>query len=410
MQSRTYPRFLAEQVRAALADTRVVMITGPRQSGKTTLVRSLLSDDWEYRTLDDQVTRSAAISDPVGFIRGVNKLAIDEIQRAPDLISAIKRSVDEDRRPGRFLITGSANIMTIPTVSESLAGRVELATLLPLSRSEIIRRRPTFIEGCFARQPPVPAERLIGDDLVMMILAGGYPEVLVRATPERQRKWCRNYIETIVQRDVRDISNLYKLGDMPRLVRVLAEYSGKLINLSQLGGELRLHHATINTYVSVLEQLYLVERVQPWFRNELKRLAKTPKVHFVDAGLLAAMRGLTLETIRHDRANAGALLESFVFSELRKQAAWSERRLTLNHYLDKDQKEVDFVLENEQRHLIGVEVKAAATVYDKDFGALRRLQEIAGKSFRVGVVLYDGEAILPFGDHLFAVPFPSLWS
>lgn len=410
MPTKPYPRFLAAQITKALKDTRVVMISGPRQAGKTTLVRSLLSTNWEYRTLDDQATYNAARSDPVGFIRGANRLAIDEIQRAPDLIPAIKRSVDEDQRPGRFIISGSANVMTIPTVSESLAGRVELVTLLPLSRSEVIRRRPSFIQSCFDGQPPRPSEKLIGSDLVRVILAGGYPEVLTRATPARQRKWCLDYVETIVKRDIRDISTIHKLGDMPRLVRVLTEYSGRLVNLTQVGGELGLHHTTIGTYLAILEQVYLLERVRPWFRNELKRLIKTPKLHFLDTGLLAALRGITLETVRHDRATAGPLFESYVFGELRKQATWTDQSLTFHQFLDKDQREVDFVIENGKRQTVGIEVKAGATVQDRDFSGMRALQQVAGNGFRCGIVLYDGESILPFGKQLFAVPFPSLWS
>jgi len=300
--------------------------------------------------------------------------------------------------------------MTIPTVSESLAGRVELATLLPLSRSEVIGRRPTFLGACFAGKPPAPTEVLFGDELVSMILAGGYPEVIRRKTPSRQRKWCSDYIETIMQRDVKDISSIHKLADIPQLLRVLAEHSGKLINLSAIGGVLGLHHATVNNYVSVLEQLYLLNRVPPWFRNELKRLVKTPKLHFLDSGLLAAMRGLSLETIKQDRSHVGHLLESFVYGELRKQATWLDERLSFCQYLDKDRKEVDFVLENSRRHIVGIEVKAAATVNNGDFKGLRKLLDVGGKSFRAGVVFYDGEHLLPFGDRLFAAPFPSLWS
>jgi predicted AAA+ superfamily ATPase len=405
-----YPRFASDRVRAALSDTRVVMITGPRQSGKTTLVRAIASDGWQYRTLDDPFIRDAARNDPVGFIRGSDRIAIDEIQRAPDLLLAIKQSVDEDRRPGRFLLTGSANLMAIPTVSESLAGRVQLEALLSLSRSEIIGHRPTFFDACFAGRPPAPVEKLFGDGLISVILAGGYPEALNRATPARQRRWYNDYIETIVQRDVADIANIHKLTELPQLLRILAEYSGRLINLSRAGGELGLHHATINTYVSVLEHLYLIARIPPWFRNELKRLIKTPKLHFMDAGLLAAMRGLTLATIKQDRNHAGQLLESFVYGELRKQAAWNDDRLSLWHYLDKDQYEVDFVVENSQRQIVGIEVKAAATVTNDDFRGLRKLQDASGKSFCAGVVLHDGEHFLPFGKALFAVPLPSLWS
>jgi predicted AAA+ superfamily ATPase len=405
-----YPRFLDAPLRAALADTPVVMVTGPRQAGKTTLVREIAGAGWEYRTLDDAAVLEAARRDPVGFVRAVDRLAIDEIQRAPDLLLAIKKSVDEDRRPGRFILTGSANVMTLPTVSESLAGRVELATLLPLSRAEIIGRQPTFLDGCFAGAPPTPVERQFGEELLATVLSGGYPEAISRAVPARQQRWYADYVETIMQRDVRDISGIQKLADLPRLLRVLAEYSGKLVNLSAVGGEMGMHHSTIGGYVTVMEQLYLLARLQPWSRNELKRLVKTPKLHFLDTGLLAAMQGLSLETLALDRNRTGPLLETFVHGELRKQATWRADRLSFLHYLDKEQNEVDFVVENGRREIVGIEVKAAATVVAGDFRGLGRLKDASGDAFRVGVVLYDGDHLLPFGDRMFAAPFPSLWS
>jgi hypothetical protein len=405
-----YPRFLADQIRTALADTPVVLITGPRQAGKTTLVRGIAANGWEYRTLDDPAVREAAIRDPVGFIRGLDRAAIDEIQRAPNLLPAIKTSVDDDRRPGRFLLTGSANVMTLPAVSESLAGRIELATLLPLSRSEVIRRKPKFLDACFAGKPPAPVEVLSGDKLVSAVLAGGYPEVLRRAAPARQRKWCTDYVETIVQRDVKDMASIQKLADLSQLVRVLAAYAGKLINLSAVGGELKLHHTTANSYLSVLERVYLLARIPPWFSNELKRLIKTPKLQFLDTGLLAAIQGLSIEALERDRDRLGPLLESFVHGELRKQATWHAEPLTFFHHLDKDRNEVDFVLENARREIVGIEVKAAATVNRRDFSGLWKLRAASGKSFRAGIVLYDGEHLLPFGERLFAAPYPCLWS
>lgn len=405
-----YPRHVEIRLREALADTPVVALNGPRQSGKTTLARKVAGDDWAYLTLDDATVLRSASADPVGFVRGLDRAVIDEVQRAPDLLLAVKRSVDEDRRPGRFLLTGSAQILTIPRVKESLAGRMEVVTLYPLARSEVIRAGPpTFIERSFAGKPPMPAEQLVGDDLMSVVLAGGYPEVLERPSERRRRDWCRAYVEAIVERDVRDIAAVEKIGELGRLVEALALCSGQLTNLSQLGGKLGIDRKTADRYLTLLEQLFLVRRLRPWFRNELKRLVRTPKLHFLDSGLLAAVRGCGLERLRRDRAPWGAILESFVHAELLKQASWIDEGISFHHYRDKDLAEVDVVLENSAGEIVGVEVKAAATVGTADFRGLQRLAEAASADFRLGLVLYDGDQVVPFGPKLFAAPVSCLW-
>lgn len=299
--------------------------------------------------------------------------------------------------------------MTLPRVSKSLAGRVAVVPLLPLSRAELLGKKPTFIGACFDGRPPAPAETMQGEDLMQAALCGGYPEALRRVDPERRRRWCREYVHTIVQRDVRDVTTIQKLAEMPRLVAALAHISGQLMNATSIGRDLRLHHATVNNYITVLEQLFLVERVQPWFRNELKRVAKTPKLHFLDSGLPAAMRGLTRETLARDRATAGHLLETFVFAELRKQLGWSSEPLTLLHFLDKEKHEVEFVIENGRRDVVGLAVKASATVGGDDFRGLKKPRDVAGDAFKCGVLLYDGDRVLPRGDRLWSAPLPALW-
>jgi uncharacterized protein len=405
-----YPRFIEPKLRAALADTPVVTLNGPRQSGKTTLARKLAGARRRYLTLDDATVLEAARRDPVGFIRGLDRAIIDEVQRAPELLLAIKRSVDNDRRPGRFLLTGSAHILTIPTVKESLAGRMEVVPLYPLSRSEVIgRRRPSFLSRVFSGQTPKPAEKLIGDELVSVVLAGGYPEVLARSSPRRRRDWCRAYVDAIVERDIREIASIERLGQMPRLLEVLAQFSGQLTNLSEIGGQLGLDHKTADRYIGILEQLFLVRRLRPWFRNELKRLVKMPKLNFLDSGLLASVRGQTIQKLRAERHALGAILESFVYAELLKQASWVEQNVSFFHYRDKDQVEVDLVLENEDGGIVGVEVKAAASVRAADFRGLERLAGSMSQAFKLGVILYDGEQVVEFGDRLVAAPFSCMW-
>ncbi|MEJ1960633.1 MAG: ATP-binding protein [Gammaproteobacteria bacterium] len=395
----------------ALRDTRVVAITGPRQSGKTTLVRRFARQGRTYVTLDDRATLAAARSDPVAFVRDLDRAVIDEVQRAPEILLAIKRAVDEDKRPGRFLLTGSANLSTIKTVHESLAGRIETIPLYPLSRSEILKRKKTqFVTSIFGGQVPSPAETLTPNGIVQLIAGGGYPEALARRTERRRQDWYRAYVESIVERDVPEVTSLARPGQIPRLLQFAAQFAGRLVNLSEIGRSVALDHKTTDHYLQVLEQLFLIKRLQPWSRNELSRIVKTPKLHFLDSGLLTAMRGYTASRLRTERELLGPLLEGFVFSELLKLTSESEERVTLFHFRDRDQHEVDFVLENAQGQIVGIEVKSAASVTRSDFSGLDRLASLAGKHFVQGLVLYDGELSLSFADNLRAVPLASVWA
>jgi len=406
-----YLRIAEPQIRAALRDTRVVAISGPRQSGKTTLARRFAKQGRKYVTLDNQSTLAAARSDPVAFIRDLDRAVIDEVQRAPDLLLAIKQSVDEDRRPGRFLLTGSANLLTVKTIHESLAGRVEIVPLYPLGRSEQLGiKHPQFIAKAFRGAVPDMAEALSMQKLSDWVTAGGYPEAIKRRSERRRQDWYRAYIKSIVERDLPEISNLAKPDQIPRVLQIAAQFAGHLTNLSEIGRSVGLDHKTADHYVRVLEQLYLIQRVQPWFRNELSRLVKTPKLHFIDSGLLTAMRGYSLSRLRTDRTLFGALLESFVFSELLKLSAWTEERVMLFHYRDRDQLEVDFVLENSAGEIVGIEVKSAASVTRRDFLGLERVASAAGSAFKQGIVLYDGAQTLSFADNLRAVPLSALWA
>jgi len=395
-------------VKTALIDTPVVMVTGPRQCGKTTLVRGFTSH--RYITLDDDTVLEAARGDPSGFVRGLDHAIVDEVQRAPDILRAIKKTIDVDRRPGRFLLTGSANVLTLPQVSESLAGRMQVVNLLPLSRAEIREKRPTFLQKAMAGRVAKTTETLIGDDLVNAVFTGGYPEMIRRRDRQRRRAWARGYVNAIVQRDVRDIAELEKMDQMPRLLKVLAHHSGQLTNFTQIGGQIGLDDKTTRKYVAILEQLFLVRRVEPWFRNRLKRLVKTPKLHFLDSGLLAAILGTTEERLGKDRSVFGPLLETFVFAEVTKQVDWLAETCRLYHYRDKDQDEVDIIVEGEGGDVVGIEVKAAATVTVGDFKGLRKLSAACGEDFKLGVVLYDAEQTVPFGERMFAVPISCLWA
>lgn len=406
-----YPRHIESHLLTTLSDTRVVLLSGPRQSGKTTLARMFAEKSGRpFLTLDDATTLAAVRGDPVGFVRGLEFAVIDEVQRAPDVLLALKQSVDADRRPGRFLLTGSANLMTLPRVADSLAGRLAVLDLLPLSVAEMRAARTTFLEQAFAGRTPKIGPRIVGEELVKAVVAGGYPEALERKTWARRQAWHLDYVRAIVERDVRDLTQIERLNRMPRLLRVLAQHSGQLVNYSSLGAPLSFNHVTTQKYVGLFEQLFLVRALPPWFSNELSRLIKTPKLTFLDSGLLASLRGLTPEKIAADRGLFGALLETFVLAETLKLASWAGEPMQFFHFRDKEQNEVDVVIENADGKLIGLEVKAAATATSGDFSGLRRLAAAAGRRFVAGYVLYDHDQVIPFGEKLFAVPISALWA
>jgi len=405
-----YSRLIEPRVAEALLDTPVVLIAGPRQAGKTTLVR-LIAEEQErrYLTMDDELTLLSAREDPVGMIRSLDCAVIDEIQRAPQLLLAIKKSVDEDRRPGRFLLTGSANLMALPTVADSLAGRMETLLLLPLSQSEIESRIANWIDSAFAAQILEADRPAVGGDLVERVLRGGYPEAISRTSSKRRVTWARQYIDAIIQRDVRDVADIEKLDQLPRFLRALTQTAGQMCNYTQLGGQVELYGKTAARYVGVLEQMYLLKRVDVWARNRLSRVVKTPKLQFIDSGLLATLLDLTTEEIQQNRTRFGNVLETFVFSELLKHASTAEGDYRLMYYRDADKFEVDIVIESAAGNIVCVEVKSAATVKESDLRGLKKLAGIAGKQFKMGVLLYDGTETMTLGDGIWAAPLSSLW-
>jgi len=404
-----YPRWIAPRIAEALLDTPVVLLLGPRQAGKTTLVRQMAGQGLRYLTLDDELTLMSAREDPVGMIRSLDRAVIDEIQRAPGLLLAIKKSVDEYRRPGRFLLTGSANLMALPAVADSLAGRMETLSLLPLSQSEIEGHASNWIDSAFAGSVPATDAPALGADLVERVLRGGYPEAVSRASEKRRVAWARQYMDAILQRDVRDVASIDKLDQLPRFLRALAQTAGQMCNYTQLGGQCGLDGKTAARYVGVFEQMYLLRRVDVWARNRLNRVVKTPKLQFVDSGLLAMLQDLGSVAVQQDRSRFGHVLESFVFGELLKHTTTAQGDYALMYYRDADKVEVDIVIENAAGQLVGVEVKAAATVRDSDLRGLRKLASLAQGQFKMGVLLYDGSETLPLGDGIWAAPLSSLW-
>jgi len=420
-QTTLYPRLLEARVAEAMADTPVVLIVGPRQAGKTTLAQKIAHNKGlRYLTLDNDLTLLSAREDPVGMIRNLDRAVIDEIQRAPQLLLAIKKAVDEDRHAGRFLLIGSANLMVLPTVADSLAGRMETLTLLPLSQSELYGSYVNWLDSAFAQQLPKVSVPLIGGALFDAVLRGGYPEAVARTTPRRRTTWARQYINALIQRDVRDIAAIDRLDQLPRFLEALAQISGQMCNYSQLGGQVGLDHKTAARYMGIFEQMYLLKRVPVWASNHLKRVVKTPKLQFVDSGLLSSLVGLTpvsatqehvhqREWVAQDRTKFGNVLETFIFGELLKQTTIAEGNYRIFYYRDHDQYEVDIVIEDAGGRLVGVEIKAAATVTERDLRGLKRLAELAGDKLRLGAILYDGIETMLLGDRLWAVPISTLW-
>lgn len=362
-----------------------------------------------YLTLDDQLALLSAREDPVGMIRSLDRAVIDEIQRAPQLLLAIKKSVDEDRRPGRFLLTGSANLMALPAVADSLVGRMETLSLLPLSQSEIAGHAANWIDSAFAGRILANAVPALGNDLVERVLRGGYPEAVSRASAKRRAMWARQYIDALIQRDVRDVAGIEKLDQLPRFLRALAQTAGQMCNYTQLGGQVGLDGKTVSRYVGVFEQMYLLKRIDVWARNRLNRVVKTPKLQFIDSGLLATLLDLSSEELRQDRTRFGSVLKTFVFGELLKHTTTADGDYRLMYYRDADKFEVDVVIENAAGQLVGVEVKAAATVKASDLRGLKKLAGIAGDRFSMGVLLYDGTETLPLDNGIWAAPLSSLW-
>ncbi len=406
-----FPRYVEPRLKEALADSPVVLIHGPRQCGKTTLAQ-MLGDrlGYDYFTFDDHVTRAAADADPLGFVADLpHRSVLDEVQKVPDIFVALKTAVDRNRTPGRFLLTGSANVLLVPTLADSLAGRIEIQRLFPLAQCELRRRPSRFLDALFEAGFNVRKSERLGASLAGRVVAGGYAPALDRPTGRRRTEWYRNYLEALVQRDVRDLARIRSLDALPKLLSLAAAQTAQLLNVSDLASPFQLSRPTIRDYITLLEHLFLLELLPPWHSNRVSRLVKTPKVHLSDSGLACALLGVDAPALARDRPLLGQFLETFVYQELRRMASWHEDPLRFFHFRDKDGVEVDIVIERGAQTLAGVEVKAGATVKAADFRGLRKLREVARDRFAAGVVLYDGETTASFGDQLFAVPVRALW-
>ena len=417
MVKKLYRRFTENIFKEAQQDTPVVLIHGCRQCGKTTLARSVGEQmGYHYISFDDDNQLRAAKADPVGFVSNLpNRIILDEIQRAPQLFTSIKASVDQNRLPGRFILTGSANVLLLPQLADSLAGRMEIIQLRPLAQIEIADQQPTFLQRLLFNKE-INSQwqtdndnnyRRLGESLAELVCRGGYPSAIARHTAKRRSLWYRDYIISIIQHDVKDITNIRNLEILPKLLNLAASQTARLFNIADLAAPFSISRPTIREYVTLLKQLFLLEQLPPWHSNRLNRLIKTPKMHLLDTGLACALLGVNSQSLWQDKPLFGQLLETYIYQELRKQADWHEEALHFYHFRNKDKIEVDIIIE-QGRQLAGIEVKAAATVTHRDFKGLNRIKDACGQQFTVGIVLYDGEHILPFGEKLFAVPINAL--
>lgn len=408
-----YQRNILHQLTKALADTRVVLLNGARQVGKSTLAQELARQrGGQYLSLDDPAVAELARTDPTALVQGAGDfMVIDEVQAAAAVLPAIKREVDRRPVPGRFLLTGSANVFMLPKVAESLAGRMEVLTLDPLSQAEIQGTRHNLVDALFSEIPwTLRAVATDRGDVLRRLTAGGFPEALARADVQRRDAWFRAYLASLLQRDVRDYANIEGLHDMPRLLALLAARSGALLNMAEVSRATGIAHSTLRRYITLLEALFIVQPLPAWSANLGKRLVKAPKLHLVDAGLAAHLQGHADPVALAASTHAGALLETFAVQELRRHLRWAGTPATPWHYRTAAGHEVDLVLEAAGQRIVGIEVKASASVSQSDFGGLRELAEATGEAFVRGVLLYTGEQLLPFGDRLWAVPLGVLWA
>lgn len=407
-------RNITSKIVEALQDTPVILINGARQTGKSTLAQWLSKEKYpaEYLTLDDATVLAAARQSPQDFIANARTpVIIDEIQRAPELFLSIKSAVDRNRQPGQFLLTGSANVMLLPRLAESLAGRMEIVTLWPFSQGELAGVREQFIDLVFAPEWRMPRiEPIDNKSLWERVLRGGYPESVERGTQPRRKAWFGSYVTSILQRDIRDIANIEGLTALPRLLKLLASRTASLLNFSELSRAIGIPQSTLKRYMTLLETTFMYRALPAWSANLSKRLVKSPKIILGDTGLIGYLQDINIQRVTRNPEFSGRLLENFVMMELVKQSTWSETQPGIFYYRTHSGQEVDIVLEDAAGNVVGIEVKASSAVGSGDFKGLRDLEETLDDRFVRGVVLYTGEKAVPFGEKLFAIPVSGIWS
>ncbi|MBF0452564.1 MAG: ATP-binding protein [Candidatus Magnetomorum sp.] len=405
-------RNITNNILEALEDTPVIFLRGARQTGKTTLVKNINGNfSAHYITLDDATVLSGVKSDPAGFLAGIDRpVIIDEVQKAPELFPAIKIDVDNNRKPGMFILTGSSNILTSIKISDSLAGRMEILDLWPLSQGEINGFCESFIDAAFdSKQKGFKFSEPNRMDFCRMILKGGYPEAVQRISVKRRSAWFDSYITSILERDIRDIAQIQDLMAVTGLLKLLATRTANLLNYADISRNVSIPQTTIKRYMSLLKQIFLIYELPAWFSNLGKRLMKSPKLMFTDTAFVTNLTGFNHERLMENPQFTGALIENFVASEIYKQASWSKTSVSLFHYRNQAGNEVDIVLEDRSGKVVGIEIKSSSSVTAKDFTGLKHLNDSLNDKFIRGIILYFGKNSVPFGENLHAVPITAIW-
>lgn len=404
-------RYILANIEEALLDTPVILINGSRQAGKSTLVQSIAqSQNFTYLTFDDAETLALAKANPENFLKGFPRpLILDEVQRAPEIFLAIKLLVDRDRKPGQFLLTGSANVTLLPRIADSLAGRMEIIPLHPFSQTEIFQTSTNFIDLVFGSENLTALNVNNQINVWQQALQGGYPEILQRATLKRQQAWYNSYISSILLRDVRDIVDIESIENLPLLFNIIAARATQLSNFAELSRSAKIPQTTLKRYVTMMQTIFLISLLKPWSINSSKRLTKAPKIMLNDSGLLAHLLGLNKNNLQQHPNLRGMLLENFIFTEISKQSSWSETHASLFHFRTTHGYEVDLLLESFDKCIVGIEIKSSNSISANDFKGLQHLAEMTSKKFHRGVVLYTGEKIIPFGEKMIALPVNCLY-
>ncbi len=412
-----YPRNLKPLLLAAAKDTPVILVNGARQTGKSTLIKRLYdAPSAQYISFDDLTNLAAAKTSPQTFIDNLpEQVILDEIQRVPEIFVSIKRSVDLNRQAGRFFLTGSANVLALPKLSDSLAGRMEIHNIWPLSQGEIRSKKEGFIDAIFGNKLPAFKSQLPERELLEMLLAGGYPESVIRENIKsesinlRRQAWFTSYITSILERDVKELSNIEGLIALPNLLSLLASRIGGLLSFAELSRTAALPASTLKRYMALLQTVFLVVLLPPWHSNFGKRFVKSPKVYLSDTGLACHLLQVTAPALLKNRTLLGPILENFVLMELIKQSTWSSLQPKALYYRNESGQEVDIILETRNRNIVGIEVKVSGAVQVDNFKCLKMLRDKIGDDFHRGIVLYTGSETVSFGDRLFAVPISALW-
>jgi predicted AAA+ superfamily ATPase len=410
-------RYLQDPILESLKHFPVVLLTGARQVGKSTLAQGLIETSWNatYLTMDDRATLDAALRDPDGFVSGTSTpVVIDEVQRAPDLMRAIKRMVDRHRKPGQYLLTGSANIMTLSSVSESLAGRIALHTLYPFCWSELVEKPPsTILRDLFEvstskelmRRVPRSSKSNNKVQITQRILAGGYPPAALMTSDQARAQWFASYRQTYLERDLLNIKSIENIPDFNRLLSLVAFRTGRLLNLSDFSREVGLPFTTLRRYMNLLEVTYQIFLLRPYFTHLGKRLVKTPKIYFSDTGMALHLIGMDQWSTLENQGNAGPLVETWVASELTKLMPITDHRFQLYFWRTKTGQEVDFLIERGGK-LVSIEVKWAHRIDESDIANLKRCAEDLKEKLHFSIILYSGTEIVPFTPQIVAIPFP----